>query len=326
MLKVDVRRRVLRAFSGLLAVGACGRVYSKYKREADQAQKRVSNSSQIAHTHCGVIEYAIIGDGPPVLVVHGAGGGYDQSLEFGRILADRGFRVIAMSRFGYLGTPLPLDASTSAQADAYACLLDALNIRRAAIIGVSAGALSSMQFALRHPHRCNAMVLLVPAVYVPRPGGEPSVKASFWAKLLLSISFRSNFLYWAAIRLIPSMIIRSIFATPPAVVKNASRSERARVRKALEIILPVRARKEGLANDAAIISSLQPYELEQIATPSLLISAADDLYGTLDSARYTAEHLPHARLVAYPRGGHLWVGHDSEVVSELDAFIKKHPA
>ncbi len=57
-------------------------------------------------------------------------------MAFAEALADR-FHVIAMSRFGYLRTPLPLDASASAQADAYACLLDALNIRQAAIIGDS---------------------------------------------------------------------------------------------------------------------------------------------------------------------------------------------
>jgi 2-hydroxy-6-oxonona-2,4-dienedioate hydrolase len=98
-----------------------------------------------------------------VLVVYGADGGYDQGLAFGEPLVNSGFRIIAMSRFGYLRTPLPTDASASAQADAHAYLLDALKIQRAAVIGASAGASSSMQFALRHPEQCRAMVLLVPA-------------------------------------------------------------------------------------------------------------------------------------------------------------------
>ena len=99
--------------------------------------------------------------GAPLLVVHGAGGGFDQGLEFAGSLPRRGFRVIAMSRFGYLRTPLPDDASPIAQADAHACLLDALGIERTAIMGGSAGAPSAMQFAIRHPDRCNALVLLV---------------------------------------------------------------------------------------------------------------------------------------------------------------------
>ena len=43
-------------------------------------------------------------------MVHGAGGGFDQGLELGDF-ARAGFRVIAVSRFGYLGTPLPADAA-----------------------------------------------------------------------------------------------------------------------------------------------------------------------------------------------------------------------
>src|SRR5439155_8391596 len=107
------------------------------------------------------------GRGRTVLLVHGAGGGYDQLLDMARELAAAGVRVVAPSRFGYLRTPLPADASPAAQADAHACLLDALGIERAAVIGVSAGAPSSMQFALRHPQRTSALVLVVPLAYVP---------------------------------------------------------------------------------------------------------------------------------------------------------------
>ena len=83
--------------------------------------------------------------------------------------------MIAVSRFGYLRTPLPEDASAAAQADAHACLLDALNIKRAAVLGTSAGGPSSLQFALRHPGRTAALVLLVPAAYAPRPNQAPAV-------------------------------------------------------------------------------------------------------------------------------------------------------
>src|SRR5262249_25960266 len=131
--------------------------------------------SLLAQTPCGPIEYAIAGEGAPVLVVHGAGGGIDQGMDAAKGLAAAGFRVVAVSRLGYLRTPLPATASPEPQADAHACLLDALGIGRAAVIGASAGAPSSMQFALRHPQRCSALVLLVPAAFVPRPGGAPSL-------------------------------------------------------------------------------------------------------------------------------------------------------
>jgi len=122
-------------------------VYVAYHGDIDQAFKRISTRSQIVQTACGPIEYAIAGEGNPVLIVHGAGGGFDQGRDFAWDLTAANLRVIAMSRFGYLRTPLPANASAAAQADAHACLLDALGIRRAAIVDVSAGAPSSMQFA-----------------------------------------------------------------------------------------------------------------------------------------------------------------------------------
>ena len=72
-----------------------------------------------------------------------------------------------MSRFGYLRTSRPADASPEAQADAHICLLNALGIDRTAIMGISAGGPSAMQTALRHPNRVIALVLVVLIAYKP---------------------------------------------------------------------------------------------------------------------------------------------------------------
>jgi 2-hydroxy-6-oxonona-2,4-dienedioate hydrolase len=315
-------RHAVAILAAVLIAGSGALMLSSYQRDIAQARERVATRSQIAQTRCGPIEYGIIGDGPPVLAVHGAGGGFDQGLDFGAALAGRGLRMIAMSRFGYLRTPLPADASAAAQADAHACLLDALNIPRAAILGASAGAPSSLQFALRHPDRCAALVLVVPAVFVPRASGAPSLQAPAATEFLFNTALKSDFLFWAAIKFARPMLIQSILATPPSVVENASADEKARVDETLRHILPVSRRRLGLLNDAAVVSSLDRYELERIAAPTLVMSVADDLFGTIDGARYTAEHVPHARFVGYPNGGHLWVGHHKEVISEIAGFLR----
>jgi pimeloyl-ACP methyl ester carboxylesterase len=90
----------------------------------------------------------------------------------------------------------------------------------------------------------------------------------------------------------------------------------------LDHIPPISPRRAGLLNDAVVTSSLPRYELEKITAPTLAISASDDLYGTFDGARYTAEHVPHARFIGYPSGGHMLVGHDAETSSEITAFLK----
>lgn len=314
--------RPVAVLAALLLAGLATLTYTGYQRDIREARQRIATGSRIAHTACGPIEYAETGAGAPVLVVHGAGGGFDQGLAFAEPLARKGLRVIAMSRFGYLRTPLPADASAAAQADAHACLLDALKIARAAIVGASAGAPSSMQFALRHPERCRALVLLVPAAYVPRPDRAASMKTPEWTEFLSDTALRSDFLFWAAPRISRATLLRAILATPPAVVEQASATEQARVAAVLKQILPVTPRRLGLLNDAAVTSTLERYELERIAAPTLVISMRDDLFGTYDGARYTAEHVPGAQFIGYPSGGHLWVGHQDEVMSAITAFLK----
>jgi 2-hydroxy-6-oxonona-2,4-dienedioate hydrolase len=319
-------RRVIGTVAGLAALGIGASVYAVYQRDIRAARARVESGSQVAATNCGPIEYAIAGQGSSVLVVHGAGGGYDQGLDLGESLITKGLRVIAMSRFGYLGTPLPRDASAAAQADAHACLLDALGIERTAVMGASAGAPSAMQFALRHPERCRALVLLVPAAYAPRPGGAvamtpPMNAMPAWARQLFDLVLRSDFIFWAAQRISRASMIRTILGTPPDVVQQASASEKARVASILEHILPIAARQAGLLNDAAVISSLERFDLERIAVPTLAISTADCLYGTFEVGRYIADHITGARFIGYPTGGHLCVGHQEEIASEIAAFL-----
>lgn len=139
-----VMTRAVLAMAALLVAGLIIVVHARCSQDIRQAHERVVEGSQLTDTPCGPIEYARAGEGPAFLVMHGAGGGFDQGLEVLGELAGFEFQVIAVSRFGYLGTPLPVDASAPAQADAHACLLDALGIERAVVIGASAD---------QHPHR-----------------------------------------------------------------------------------------------------------------------------------------------------------------------------
>ena len=314
--------RVTAALIGIVIAGLLGVISASYGNDIQNARDRVATGARMVDTRCGPIEYAEAGHGPAVLVVHGSGGGYDQGMDFGNSLAGNGFRVIAMSRFGYLRTPLPADASAAAQADAHACLLDALNVRTAAIIGASAGAPSSMQFALRHPARTRALVLVVPAAFMPRPGNAPPTKTPAWTEFLFGTALRSDFLFWTATKLARPTLMRALLATPTEDIENASPAERARVDTVLAHIMPVSSRRLGLLNDAAVVSSLRRYELEKIKAPTLAISVANDLFGTFEIARYTAANVPGARFVGYETGGHISVGHSEEITREIADFLK----
>lgn len=305
--------------AAIVAVVVAAHIYSNYLHDLGQAQERISSGSKVVETPCGPIEYAVAGpdDGPPVLVVHGIGGGFDQGLMIGRPLAARGFRTIAPSRFGYLGTPFPepQKVSLSAQADAHACLLDALNINKAAVFGVSAGAPSSLKFAQKHPDRCTSLILSVPGL------DEANFQLPFGLVALDILGvFRYNFLYWAAIKLARPVMIRMAFGTPPGLYYKASDSEKALMDEILYQMLPVSARSEGMKE-----TCFEPInDMEQIKVPTLTISHKDDLFGTYKIARAIADRIPGARFVGYPDGGHMSIGYSDQVYSEIVDFLKEH--
>ena len=74
------------AVSGVLLVGGALVVLS-YRRAMAAARARVEAGSRMIDTACGPVEYGELGARPPVLVIHGAGGGYDQGIARARALA-----------------------------------------------------------------------------------------------------------------------------------------------------------------------------------------------------------------------------------------------
>ena len=55
-------------------------VYARFRRDIRAAQARLQGEgSQVVKTDCGPIEYATLGEGDPVLVVHGIFGGFTRA-------------------------------------------------------------------------------------------------------------------------------------------------------------------------------------------------------------------------------------------------------
>jgi 2-hydroxy-6-oxonona-2,4-dienedioate hydrolase len=293
-----------------------------YQVDLAAARQELLIGSAVANTACGPIEYSDAGSGPAVLAVHGAGGGYIQMEGFSRTLVAAGFRVISVSRFGYLRTPLPADSTPEGQAAAHACILDTLGITKAAVLSVSAGAPSSMRFCLRYRERCKALVLLVPAAFAPGTTMEESTPPSPYMQLVLNYVLKSDFLMWVATRVAPDVLIETVLATPIHVYRTSDESEQARALSIIRAIFPVSQKLDGLRNDAAIAAGLPAEVLANIRAPTLAISAEDDLYHTLTGARYAAEHIPGARLVVYRTGGHAWLGHEGDVSREVVTFLR----
>ncbi|WP_245523954.1 alpha/beta hydrolase, partial [Mesorhizobium sp. M2D.F.Ca.ET.223.01.1.1] len=137
----------------IATVTAAGVAFVLYRNELGRLRDAVSRGSVVANLDIGPIEYADSGAGIPLLSIHGAGGGFDQGLALASGLVGEGFRIIAPSPYGYLRTPVPQDPSPAAQADAFAALLTELDVSKAVVVGVSAGARSAVELSLRHPDK-----------------------------------------------------------------------------------------------------------------------------------------------------------------------------
>lgn len=318
-------RRMLYAALALMVAAAAFVVGTRFRHDLAIAAERAAQGSTVVPTRCGPIEVQQAGDGVPLLVVHGSGGGHDQGMAWARPLARQGVRVIAMSRFGYLRTPRPADASPQAQADAHVCLLDALGIAKAAVMGVSAGGPSALQTAIRHPDRVSALVLVVPIAYKPGMVADSAPPVSDFKDALLLRLLGSDFLFWSALQVARGPLTRHVLATPPEQVAAASEPERARVSELAERILPVSSRAAGLRDDTRLGKRLGPSELASIRVPTLVVSARDDGFGTYAAAQYTAGHIDGARFIGFDNGGHLLVGHDAQVLAEIAALLGRLP-
>ena len=292
-----------------------------FQRDMEAARAATLGRSQVVDSPWGPIEYADVGSGPPVLMIHGSGGGFDQGLAFSAPLAREGVRIIAPSRFGYLRSAMPEGATVEMQADALDWLMGELAIERAVIIGGSAGALSATQLALRHPERCRGLVLVVPALYAPErlPGANAAPDAG--TQRVINAVLGSDLLFWAGMRAAPDFMTRMVLATEPATVKAASESERQRARSVTFHILPISARKQGLLMDSATAGTPPSWPVERIACPTLAVGARGDLYETDKAAVDVARRIPDARLVIYPDGGHLWIGHDAELWRTVGTLV-----
>ncbi len=305
---------------GAATLVGIGTTAELYHDDLQRAEHRIVNRSTVIQTRSGAWEYAMAGQGPSLMMLHGTGGGFDQGLRFSNELIRRGHHVIAPSRFGYLRSDFPLDASSENQADTLVELLDHLNIDKIPVAGGSAGALSALQFALRHPSRCSALILLVPAANVR---GTDPVEMTRFQKAIASRILTSDFWFWAALRVAPRQLIGTLLATNPKLLDTVSKAERARAFTILDELMPISKRTRGALNDGQLAGNPALIDFSQIHVPTLIISAEDDRFGTAQTARDIAAQLPDAKLVIYASGGHIWLGHDKDVTDEISRLLAK---
>ncbi len=290
-------RRIKRFVLGsavLLVVIPGGLVYQQYQQDMSLAYQRVSSGGKVIHTACGAIQYTEFGEGPAMLIVHGAGGGYDQGEYFAKLIGGD-YRWVAPSRFGFLATPVLEGADSSKQADTYACLLDSLDIDRVGVVGVSMGGPSSLLFALHYPQRTKSLALVSAASHaLPR---RPVLLSTIFN------AFLNDFVYWSMVHLSPGGLLAAL-GVPDDVQKHLSSQEVGQLHAFLNSMEPMGARQKGQMLEQRM-SEYDAQQIQKIRAPTVILHARDDTLVPFEQGEFAAQTIPGAQLIPMEMGGHL---------------------
>lgn len=271
--------------------------YPNYHDTMTEAQKQLLSNSNILRTEYGDIEYTVKGEGTPVLLLHGAGGGYDAGLWVGKVFFLDDHKFISVSRYGYLRSPIPANASIQMQAASYKALLDNLSIDKVIVVGASAGGPSATQFANDYPERCSALILVSAVSMGPAPGD----KDPFYVGIMHTIQ-RSDYAYWLFTRFFQSTVL-NLMGIPTQVYGSFDREQKELAQEMLDVMHPMSQRYKGTINDGKMIE-LYNVPASDLRAPTLIIHAKDDALVSYKHAENAHNKINQSQLVLYDTGGH----------------------
>ena len=297
----------------VVALLGAGVVLSWFTSWRSDKLAELHSASEIAKTSAGDVEFLVSGEGPPVLVFHGAPGGYDQAMLLGSSLVDQGFQVIAPSRPGYLRTPLTNHILPEQQADAMAALLDTMGAPSVAVLGFSSGAPAAIQFALRNPNRVWALVLISPVTTRYEPFIQPILEEP--AQVVLT-ELKGDIGSWMAVEMVrkePAKVLD--IALPAESLSNAvqrdtrnyvlrNSDQREWFQSLIGTFAPLSPREAGARNDLIQIRALD-LPLANLSVPVFFAQGTEDKLLPIDKARAVAAKIPNATFFAVPGGGHV---------------------
>jgi len=291
---------------GLSLLAVCG----SYLVETRRAYQRVTGKSAVVPSPFGDIEFTQGGSGPPVLVIHGGGGGFDQGELLVEAILGDDVHWISPSRFGYLGSTLPEGATWDDQAHAFAFLLDHLGVDRVSVIALSQGGPSALLLAALHPARVSSLTCLSCGVVAST--SEDQAAASEKGDLLRKV-FAYDFTYWPISKFFRRQLM-GVLGASKAVVADLTLEERLLVERIIVYMNPASPRSAGVVLDNTAV--LPGSRIASITAPTLIVHAKDDLLQLFHNAEFAASTIPGARLMSFEVGGHVVVVVQREAIGE----------
>lgn len=290
-----------------------GIFYIEFLKTINSQMEKIKAGSTILETKEGTIEYAISGKGEPVLMIHGAGGGYDQGLLLSDMLLPRDLMVIAISRFGYLNTPLIDEPTPDNQVKLYIALLDELKLETVHVVGVSDGGPSALKMSINYPERVKSLSLVAAKSKTP-----PSLTSA--QSMAFGTIFNSDFLFWSITKLLQDELY-AVLGVSKDVQNKLTEQEAVLAKEFLQQMHPISMRKNGIFNANVQFKELRPedYPIWKIKAPTLVVHAEDDTLQPFYYAEYAHENIEKSKLLSFKTGGHMLFGHHQDI---RDAFTE----
>jgi len=291
--------------------------------------------SSIIDTKYGPIEYVVVGEGEPILAIHGGGGGYDQGVVLYSLFADAGYSIICPSRPGYLRTPLSSGKEIVEQVDLCAELLSELGIDKVGVVGGSAGGALTYEFAIRHSDRTKAIVVIdgISMKYDYEKDHKPVGKISE----TLFLSNTGMKLMSILKDIVPKTVIKQILDIEgdltPQELKERTQHIAADPIKfdfmmgIYNTLYPYKERKIGLWNDVETEAALDKIAVSKIKCPALILHSSRDNDVVMAHADYAVSEIPDAEFYLIEGGTHFgfWVSdYASEAQKKAVAFFQEH--
>jgi len=260
-------------------------------------------------------------DGFPLVLLHGSNASLHTWEPWVALLGDE-YRIVTLDLPGHglTGRVPDDDYSMAAFVDTVAAVADHLGLETFALGGNSMGGGVTWQFALAHPERVSAMILVdAVGLWSWREAGPPRGSGSPLAFRLLGQDwFRS-----VAGNLDPKLLVgqglRASFYDPSLV-------DDAMIDRYRDLALREGSRAATLVRFGALRAAAGAPEpdLSLLSQPALVLWGEHDALIPLEVGERFAEVLPDARLIVYPDAGHIPMEEVPErSAADVRAFLRE---
>ncbi len=252
------------------------------------------------------------GSGPHVLVINGTGNDLRRKPSIINSPLTSHFRVTAYDQRGLGQSDKPEGPySMHDYADDAAALLDALDIDKTMVLGISFGGMVAQEFAIRHGARLSRL-----ALWCTSPGGAGG--ASYPLHELEGLDLEA--------RVASGMKLNDTRIDDDWLSDNPDAVAAARQRLDMSEFAHEPRFAEGRAEQLAARAQHDCYDrLGQISCPVFLGGGQYDSIANPAAMQALAGQIPNSRLTLY-EGGHLFMLQDGKVFPDLLAFFDEEQA